>query len=129
MTGQPSGTTRAPKLSTGGLSTGLAMALDTGLRAFFCACLLLLPLYPVAEQREPRSAGVGMEASPPPLLEASSRLAAGGGLERRSGLPVTPGSWRTVLGVWDHAPEPAPALPDLARVPRAAFGRWQLEGG
>ena len=101
----------------------------TGLRAFFCACLLLLPLYPVAEKREQRGAGVGMEASPPPLLEASSRLAAGGGLERRLGLPAAPGSWRTVVGVWHNAPSPAPVPPDLARAPRAAFGRWQLEGG
>jgi hypothetical protein len=121
MQGRLSSTLRTPKLGASGLATGL--------RAFFCVCLLLLPLYGVGEPQEPRSPGVGMEASPPPLLEASSRLAAGGGLERRLGVPAAPGSVWTVAVRWSRAAHLNSAQPDLPRAPRAAFGRWQLEGG
>lgn len=98
------------------------------LRAFFCACLLL-PLYAVPERQTSHSAGVGMDAPPPPVLESSSRLGAFGGLERRLlGGPQAASNWWPVQRVW-HISTPLQPVQPLERVTLAELQQWRLEGG
>lgn len=108
-----------------------------GLHAFFCVCLLLLPLYGVPEPAgaradTPRDAPthIGMDVPPPPLLETLPRLGAWGGLERRV-LGTLPQSYSlNPYARFQKSTAPLEILtPDLERPTLALLGQWRLEGG
>jgi len=99
------------------------------LRAFFCLCLLL-PVYAVPEGEQRRAPGTGMDAPPPPVLEASSRLGVFGGFERRlfAGWPAERHAWAAGQ-VWRRFVLPRPAWPTPQRTSLAELQQWRLEGG
>lgn len=102
------------------------------LHAFFCACLLLLPLYAVPEAPAAQRArsDVGMDAPPPPLLETLSRPGIWGGLERRVlGAPPQPYRLNPLPRFGQNTPLSAIPAPEFGRPSLALLGQWRLEGG
>ena len=116
-------------------SSSGAKGFNTGLRALFCVCLLLLSTAPSAEPTrtsllETERTAIGVTAPPTPLLEPQSRFAAFGGLERRlyGALPLASSLWIREQ-VYPVLLLPTSSQPDLKPLELAQTRQWRLEGG